>query len=146
MPAHHDIQLVCAYVLILMLRPFFWRIPAADAHHNCTAGIQWRPRESVFCEPLYCASGRGATLAIAQLRSAPGSDVHDVNDALSGIATLTVVQLSLAAAERSTRAGDCALRPRAQLAAERMSLLRGERSLRSSRSVNQLTLSLWQLT
>ena len=70
------------------------------------------------------------------------SSIRNVNEALSGRATLTVVQLSLAAAERSTRAGECALRPRAQLAAERMSLLRAERSLRSSRSVNQLTLSI----
>ena len=62
---------------------------------------------------------------------------HDVNDALSGRATLTVVQLSLAAAERSTRAGECALRPRAHLA--HTSLLRAER-------MNQLTLSLRQLT
>ena len=37
MPAHHEIQLVCAYVLILMLRPFFWRIPAADAVDSCAS-------------------------------------------------------------------------------------------------------------
>ena len=57
--------------------------------------------------------------------------------------TLSVTQVSCGALDGALD-GEIALRPKAQLA--HTSLLRAERSLRSSRSVNQLTLSLRQLT